>query len=92
MNRMFNAILNDDTSAAKLLLESDGSLVTKRFHRPKLFSSKIFHRMYVPGTNRQTDFEYIWSSPRDTIKRAPWYDDHVPSKRYAGFDDQLRGR
>jgi hypothetical protein len=47
MNEMIAAILDDDRSAAKKLLQTDASLATRLFQKPKLYRSGIFHWIYV---------------------------------------------
>src|SRR5262245_53463216 len=50
MHRMFSAILDDDASAVKKLLQADAGLATRLVQKPKLHNSKIFHWIYVGDT------------------------------------------
>jgi ankyrin repeat protein len=50
MNKLLNAILDDDRPKVAALLEADDTLATRLIDKPKLFQSKIFHWMYVGDT------------------------------------------
>ena len=50
MNKMIAAIVDDDASAAKRLLQADVGLATRPFRTPKLYDSGIFHWIYVGDT------------------------------------------
>jgi Ankyrin repeats (3 copies)/Ankyrin repeats (many copies) len=50
MNKMFAAIVNDDVSAVKRLLQADPGLATRLVRKPTLYSSRIFHWIYVGDT------------------------------------------
>src|SRR5881628_2049455 len=50
MNRMITAILDDDASAVKELLEADVGLATLLIRKSKLYHSGIFHWIYVGDT------------------------------------------
>lgn len=50
MNKIFTAILDDDASAVKKLLQADASLATCLVQTAKLYDSKIFHWIYVGDT------------------------------------------
>jgi hypothetical protein len=39
----------------------------------------------LPGTEHKVTFSYFWGMP-DTMNRAPWDDDSVPTNRYAHFE------
>lgn len=50
MNEMITAIVEDDASGAKRLLESDAGLAKRIMRRPKLHQAGIFHWIYVGDT------------------------------------------
>src|SRR4030095_2611456 len=50
MNQMIAAVVGDDVSAAKRLLQADARLATQVIQRPKLYDSGIFHWIYVGDT------------------------------------------
>jgi len=50
MNEMIAAIVDDDVSAAKRLLQADVGLATRLIRREKLYDSGIFHWIYVGDT------------------------------------------
>lgn len=50
MNRMIAAILKDDASAAKRLLQADAGLATRLIRKSKLHDSGIFHWIYIGDT------------------------------------------
>jgi ankyrin repeat protein len=50
MREMIRAILDNDASAAKKLLQGDARLAALLMRRPKLYRSGIFHWMYVGDT------------------------------------------
>src|SRR4030095_8411758 len=50
MNKIFAAIVNDDVSAVKRLLQADPGLATRLVRKPTLYGSRIFHWIYVGDT------------------------------------------
>src|SRR5262245_63242278 len=50
MNKMIAAVVDDDASAAKRLLQADAGLATRLIQKPKLYDSGIFHWIYVGDT------------------------------------------
>jgi Ankyrin repeats (3 copies) len=50
MNKLIAAIVADDASAAKRLLEADRELAARMFQTAKLYRSGIFHWIYVGDT------------------------------------------
>jgi len=50
MNEMLAAIVGDDPSAVKKLLQADASLAVRLVEKAKLYDSKIFHWIYVGDT------------------------------------------
>ena len=50
MNKLLAAILNDDAPVARKLLQSDATLATRLIQTPKLYTSGIFHWIYVGDT------------------------------------------
>src|SRR5215468_3578265 len=50
MNKIFAAIINDDMSAVKRLLQADPGLATRLVREEKLCNSRIFHWIYVGDT------------------------------------------
>ncbi len=50
MNDLLTAIVDDNRSAVKALLQADGGLATRLIRKPKLYDSKIFHWIYVGDT------------------------------------------
>lgn len=47
MNNVLTAIVEDDRSAVKALLKSDGGLAARRIPKPKFYNGKIFHWIYA---------------------------------------------
>lgn len=50
MQKMIAAIVDDDASAVKRLLDTDAGLATRLIRTPKLYDSDIFHWIYVGDT------------------------------------------
>lgn len=50
MDRLLQAILDDDRAAVKKLLKQDSTLVAQGFQQPILYQSRIFHWLYVGDT------------------------------------------
>src|SRR5262245_19755112 len=50
MNKLIEAIVDDDRSAVKKLLQTDAGLATCLIQKPKLHDSGIFHWIYVGDT------------------------------------------
>ena len=50
MEKLFEAILDDDRSRVKELLKGDRALVTRLIDEARLYESKIFHWIYVGDT------------------------------------------
>ena len=50
MDRLLNAILDDDRPAVKRLLQADPGLATRLIGKAKLYRSTIFHWIYVGDT------------------------------------------
>jgi len=45
----------------------------------------VWGKTALPDTGHQVAFTYFWGMP-DTMNRAPWDDDSVPTRRYAHFE------
>src|SRR5262245_33699129 len=50
MNKMIAAIVDDDPSCVRKLLQANAGLATRLIQRPKLYDSGIFHWIYVGDT------------------------------------------
>ena len=50
MDKLLQAILDDDPPRVKQLLKADPFFATRLFEKPKLYQSKIFHWIYVGDT------------------------------------------
>src|SRR5262245_21722880 len=50
MDRMLAAIVDDDVSAVKKLLNADAGLATQAVQKAKLYQAGIFHWIYVDDT------------------------------------------
>jgi len=50
MNKLMAAIVDDDTSAVKRMLQVDAGLALRLIQAPKLYESGIFHWIYVGDT------------------------------------------
>src|SRR5262245_21580766 len=50
MDKMISAIVGDDATEAKRLLDSDPGLAKRLIQKPKLYDSDIFHWIYVGDT------------------------------------------
>ena len=50
MNPLLKAIVDDDASAVKRLLQTDAGLAVRLIQTPKLYESGIFHWIYVGDT------------------------------------------
>src|SRR4249919_930175 len=50
MTKLLTAIVDDDASAVKRLLQADAGLAVRLIQKPKLYDSGIFHWIYVGDT------------------------------------------
>jgi len=50
MNNLLTAIVDDNHKAVTALLKADAGLATRLIRKPKLYSSKIFHWIYLGDT------------------------------------------
>ncbi len=56
MNKIIAAIVEDDPTTVKRLLEADPGLATNLIQKPRLYRSGIFHWIYVGDTyGKQTN-------------------------------------
>ena len=82
MDRFLAAIIDDDLPKVKELLERDGGLVIRPIREARLYTSKIFHWIYVGDTDAPA-FQNGWGNVGDP--KAPM------RFRYLAARDTLTG-